>query len=98
MKDGGCGILEQYIQLALTNLFNCISFLAFIHTQNASVSCFIFLIDLPWSDNNNLYLGTLTVALQVLDPSPQSNYPREEKRGGGAHPLQPSFRSLNPRF
>ena len=35
------GILEQYIQLALTNLFNCISFLAFIHTQNASVSCFL---------------------------------------------------------
>ena len=39
MKSGGCGILEQYIQSALTNLFSYISFLAFIHTQNASFSC-----------------------------------------------------------
>ena len=30
-------------------------------------------------------------AEQVLDPSPQTRYPRKEKKGGGAHPLQPSL-------
>ena len=59
VKHDGCGILEQYIQLALTNLFNCISFLAFIHTQNASVSLSVFflLLDLTVFNMCNV-LGT----------------------------------------
>ena len=53
-----------------------------------------YLKDLTWSDNdNNMYLGPVEAAQQVLDPSPQSN-PRKEKKGGGTHPLQPSLRSL----
>ena len=51
--------------------------------------------DLTWSDNdNNMYLGPVVVAQQVLDPSPQTTHPRassERKGGGGAHPLQPSL-------
>ena len=49
-----------------------------------------YLKDLTWSDNNNnLYLGPVVAAQQVLDPSPQTRYPRKEKKGGGggAHPL-----------
>ena len=43
-----------------------------------------YLKDLTWSDNdNNLYLGPVVAAQQVLDPSPQSSHPRKEKRGGG---------------
>ena len=41
-----------------------------------------YLKDLIWSDNNNMYLGP-AVAAQVLDPYPQTSYPRKEKRGGG---------------
>ena len=42
--------------------------------------------DLTWSDNNNnVYLGPVVVAQQVLDPSPQTNYPRKEMK------LQPSL-------
>ena len=37
-----------------------------------------------------MYLGPV-VAAQVLDPSPQHAHLREEKKGGGAHPLQPSL-------
>ena len=49
-----------------------------------------YLKDLTLSDNN-MYLGPVVAAHHVLDPSPQTNYPRKEKRGGGAHPLQPSL-------
>ena len=43
-----------------------------------------YLKDLTWSDNdNNMYLGPVVVAQQVLDPSPQNCYPRKEKKGGG---------------
>ena len=39
-----------------------------------------YLKDLTWSDNdNNIYLGPVVVAQQVLDPSPQISYPRKEK-------------------
>ena len=56
-----------------------------------------YLKDLTWSDNdNNMYLGPV-VAAQVLDPSPQTSHPRKEKKGGGAHPLQPSLQESNPR-
>ena len=43
-----------------------------------------YLKDLTWSDNyNNMYLGPVVAAQQVLDPSPQTSYPRKEKNGGG---------------
>ena len=52
-----------------------------------------YLKDLAWSDNdNNMFLGPVVAAQQVLDPFPQSN-PQKEKKGG-AHPLQVSLRSL----
>ena len=61
-----------------------------------------YLKDLTWSDNdNNMYLGPVVEAQQVLDPSPQTSYPRKEKKGGGggeAHPLQPSLQESNPRI
>ena len=41
-----------------------------------------YLKDLTWSDDNNMYLGPV-VAAQVLDPSPQTSYPRKEKKGRG---------------
>ena len=43
-----------------------------------------YLKDLTWSDtDNNMYLGPVVVAQQVLDPSPQTSCPRKEKTGGG---------------
>ena len=43
-----------------------------------------YLKDLTWSDNdNNMYLGPVVAAQQVLDPSPQTSCPRKEKRGVG---------------
>ena len=42
-----------------------------------------YLKDLTWSDNdNNMYLGPVVVAQQVLEPSPQHTPLREEKKGG----------------
>ena len=42
-----------------------------------------YLKDLTWSDNdNNMYLGPVVAAQQVLDPSPQTSHPRKEKKGG----------------
>ena len=64
-----------------------------------------YLKDLTWSDNdNNIYLGPIVAAQQVLDPSPQTSCPRKEKGGGGggggggAHPLQSSLQESNPRI
>ena len=53
----------------------------------------LYLKHLTWSDNNNnMYLGSVVAAQQVLDPSPQTSYPRKEKKGGGGgHLLQPSL-------
>ena len=43
-----------------------------------------YLKDLTWSDtDNNIYLGPVVAAQQVLDPSPQTSCPRKEKKGGG---------------
>ena len=43
-----------------------------------------YLKDLTWSDtDNNMYLGPVVAAQQVLDPSSQTSCPRKEKRGGG---------------
>ena len=56
-----------------------------------------YLKDLTWSDNdNNMYLGPVVAAQQLLDPSPQNSHPRKEKKGG-AHPLQPSLQESYPR-
>ena len=55
-----------------------------------------YLKDLTWSDtDNNMYLGPVVAAQQVLDPSPQTSCPRKEKRRG-AHPLQPSLQESLP--
>ena len=56
-----------------------------------------YLKDLTWLDNdNNMYVGPVVAAQTVLDPSPQNSNPQKEKKGGGgAHPLQPSPRSLS---
>ena len=54
-----------------------------------------YLKDLTWSDNNNnIYLGPVVAAQQVLDPSPQFSYPRKEKKGGGHIRCSQVFRSL----
>ena len=50
---------------------------------------------LTWSDDNNMYLGPVVAAQQVLDPSPQHTNLQEEKKGG-AHPLEPSFQETIP--
>ena len=43
-----------------------------------------YLKDLTWADNdNNLYLGPVVAAQQVLDLSPQRDHLREKKMGGG---------------
>ena len=56
-----------------------------------------YLKDLTWSDNdNNLYLGPVVAAQQVLDPSPQSGLPWKEKKGGGHIRYNQVFRSLSP--
>ena len=40
--------------------------------------------DPTWSDNdNNMYLGPVVAAQQVVDPSPQTSYSRKERGGGG---------------
>ena len=42
-----------------------------------------YLKDLTWSDNNNnVFLGPVVAAQQVLNPSPQHTHLREEKEGG----------------
>ena len=55
-----------------------------------------YLKDLTWSDtDNNMYLGPVVAAQQVLDPSPQTSCPRKEKRGGGHIRYNQVFRSLS---
>ena len=53
-----------------------------------------YLKDLTWSDtDNNMYLGPVVAAQQVLHPSPQTSCPRKEKRGG--HIRYQVFRNLS---
>ena len=55
-----------------------------------------YLKDLTWSDtDNNMYLGPVVAAQQVLDPSPQTSCPRKEKRGRGHIRYNQVFRSLS---
>ena len=42
----------------------------------------LYLKDLTWSDDNNMYLGPVVAAQQVPDPSPQHPPLREEKKRG----------------
>ena len=56
-----------------------------------------YLKDFTWSDNdNNMYLGKVVVAQQVLDPSPQHTHLQEEKKGGGHIHCSQVVRSLIP--
>ena len=57
-----------------------------------------YLKDLTWSDNdNNMYLGPVVAAQQVLDPSPQTSHPQKERKGGGGNiRYSQVFRSLIP--
>ena len=52
------------------------------HWKSHNTFTNFYLKDLTWSHNDNMYLGPVVAAQQVLDSSPQSN-PRKEKRGGG---------------
>ena len=50
-----------------------------------------YLKDLTWSDNdNNMYVGPVVVAQQVLDPSPQHIHLWEEKKVEGHAPAAKS--------
>ena len=73
------------------------------HWKSHNTFTNFYLKDLTWSDNdNNLYLGPVVAAQQVLDPSPQSSHPRREKKGGGGGGggghirCNQVFRSLSP--
>ena len=53
------------------------------HWKDHNTFTNFYLKDLTWSDtDNNMYLGPVVAAQQVLDPSPQTSCPRKEKRGG----------------
>ena len=66
------------------------------HRKAHNTSTNFYLKDLTWSDkDNNMYLGPVVAAQQVLDPSPQTSFPQKEK--GGTYAAAKSFRSLNPR-
>ena len=55
-----------------------------------------YLKDRTWSDNdNNMYLGPVVAAQQVLDPLPQNSHLWKEKKGGHIRYNQ-VFRSLIP--
>ena len=63
-------------------------------------SQYIYLIDITLSDyDNNMYLGSLVVAQEVLDHSPQTSHPRKVRGGGGggAPLLQSSLQESKPR-
>ena len=80
---GGGGLLDKIMQACHWKAHN-----TFKH---------FYLKDLTWSDyDNNMYLGPLVAAQQVLDPSPQTSHPRKKKKGGGgAQPLQLSLSESN---
>ena len=53
------------------------------HWKAHNIFTNFYLKDLTWSNNdNNMYLGPVVVAQQVLDPSPQTAHPQKEKKGG----------------
>ena len=63
------------------------------HWKAHNTFTIFFLEDLTWSDNgNNMYLGPVVAAQQVLDPSPQTSHYRKEKKSSS-----PSLQESNPR-
>ena len=53
------------------------------HLKACNTFSNFYVKDLTWSDSdNNMYLGPVVVARQVLDPSTQTSHSRKEKRGG----------------
>ena len=67
------------------------------HRKNHNTFLNFYLKDLTWSDNdNNMFLGPVVAAQQVLDPSPQTSHPRKERRGGGHIRYSQVFWSLIP--
>ena len=59
-----------------------------------------YLKDLTWSDNdNNMYLGPVVAAQQVLVPSPQTSCPWKEKKvGGGGTSATTKSSGVSPRI
>ena len=57
-----------------------------------------YLKDLTWPDDNNMYLGPVVAAQQVLDPSPQTSCPRKEKKGGGGTSATTKSSGVHPRI
>ena len=66
------------------------------HWKAHNIFINIYLKELTWSDDNNMYLGPVVSAQQVLDPSPQTSHPQTEKNG--AYLLQPSLHESNFSF
>ena len=52
------------------------------HWKAHNMFTIFYLKDFTWLDNDNMYLGPVVAAQQVLDPSPQTAHPRKEKKGG----------------
>ena len=62
------------------------------HWKACNTFANFFLKDFTLSVNdNNMYLGPVVAAQQVLDPSPQTSHAEKEKKGWGVHPLQPDL-------
>ena len=66
------------------------------HWKAHNTFTIFYLKDLTWSHNDdNMYLGPVVATQQV--PSPQTRYPRKEKKGTGGHiRYNQVFRSLIP--
>ena len=63
------------------------------HWKAHNTFTMFYLKALAWSDNdNNIYIGPVVEAQQVLDPSPQTSYPRKNERWGH---IQPSLTESN---
>ena len=62
------------------------------HWKAHNIFTKFYLKDLTWSDDNDMYPGPLVAAKYTLPP--QSGYPQEKKKGG-AQPLQPSLPNPN---
>ena len=69
---------------------------AYYHWKVHNTFTNFYLKGLTWSENkNNMYLGPVVTAQQVLDPSLQTSHPRRKRRGHTC--CSQVFRSLNPR-
>ena len=58
-----------------------------------------YLKDFTWSDNdNNMFLGPVVAAQQVLDPSPPTSHPRKERKGRGGTSATAKSSGVYPRI